>query len=144
MKTKHLLFPAALVLLLNTASAATSATASDSTSTELVARGRHLVEDVALCSDCHGPRLPSGELDRTQWLQGAPIGFQPLVKMPWAPVAPPLAGAAAYTDSHLVTLLTTGLRADGTAPLPPMPAFKLTVDEARAVVTYLRSLAPTP
>lgn len=142
MKSKPLLLLAALGLLLATARASNPTTVGETGPAELVARGRHLVENVALCSDCHGPRLRSGELDRTRWLQGAPIGFQPLAKMPWAPVAPPLAGATAYTDAHLVTLLTTGRRAEGTSPLPPMPAFKLTADEAQAVVAYLRSLAP--
>lgn len=110
---------------------------------DLVARGRHLVEHVALCGDCHAPRRPDGGFDRARWLQGAAIGFRPLAEMPWSPVAPPLAGAA-YTDAHLVTLLTSGRRADGTVPLPPMPAFRLTPAEAQAVVAYLRSLAPAP
>ncbi|MBE2216188.1 MAG: c-type cytochrome [Opitutaceae bacterium] len=111
---------------------------------ELLAQGRHLVTNVALCGDCHSPRLGTGGFDRARWLGGAPIGFNPVVPMPWAPVAPPLAGLPGRSDAEVVALLTTGARRDGTAPLPPMPAFHLSEQEAAAVVAYLRSLGPTP
>ena len=81
-------------------------------------------------------------VEKENRLGGAPIPFAPTVPMPWAPVAPPLAGLPGFSDAHVVTLLTTGARPDRTAPRPPMPAFQLTDDEARAVVAYLRHLAP--
>lgn len=109
-----------------------------------VALGRHLVQDVALCADCHAPRLPSGEFDNARWLGGAPIPFAPTIDMPWAFAAPPIAGLASYPEEHVVSVLRTGARSDGTRPLPPMPAFKLTEDEARAVVAYLRTLPAAP
>lgn len=142
MKPKQLLLLAPLGVLLTAVWAATRTAASTAATADLVARGRHLVENVALCADCHSPRLPTGELDRSRWLLGAPIGFKPTVEMPWAPVAPPLAGLPGYTDEQAVTLLTTGVRHDGRPPLPPMPGFKLTRDEALAVVAYLRAVAP--
>jgi mono/diheme cytochrome c family protein len=109
-----------------------------------VALGRHLVRDVALCGDCHSPRLPTGAFDENRWLLGAPIPFQPTIDMPWAFAAPPIAGLQGFTDDQLVALLKTGARPDGSRPLPPMPAFKLTEEEARAVVAYLRALPVTP
>lgn len=148
MKTKHVLFTVGAALLAGVASwvaapatlaAAPAAPAADA---KLVARGRHLVENVALCADCHSPRLPTGEFDRARWLMGAPLGFKPLVEMPWAPVAPPLAGLPGYTDEQAVRFLTTGQSASGRPILPPMPGFRFADDEARAVVAYLRSLAP--
>ena len=106
--------------------------------------GRHLVEDIGLCADCHTPRLATGEFDRARWMQGAPIGFKPLAPMPWAPVAPPLSIIAAYSDEQAVKLFTQGIKHNGQPPLPPMPGYRFTEDEARAVIAYLRALPPVP
>ena len=46
-------------------------------SAALVARGKYLVEDVGMCSDCHTPRNEKGEPMKEQWLQGAVLGFKP-------------------------------------------------------------------
>lgn len=120
---------------------ATAAPAGDAARAAL---GRHLVRDVALCADCHSPRLPTGAFDESRWLLGAAIPFRPTIDMPWAFAAPPIAGLAGFTDDHVVALLKTGARPDGTRPLPPMPAFHLTEEEARAVVAYLRALPAAP
>ena len=120
----------------------TTPLAADASMREL---GRHLVEDIGLCADCHTPRLPNGELDRTRWMQGAPVGFKPMAPMPWVPMAPPLNMIAAYTDEQAVKLFTQGIKPNGQPPLPPMPGYRFTEDEARAVVSYLRALpASTP
>ena len=37
-----------------------------------VARGRHIVEALAHCGECHTPRDALGGLDRARWLKGAP------------------------------------------------------------------------
>lgn len=107
-----------------------------------IARGRHLVDNIALCADCHTPRLPSGALDRSHWLEGSPLGFKPLVDMPWAPYAPSIAGLPAYTDEQAIVFLTTGKRPAGVPALPPMPEYRFSTDEARDVLAYLRSLKP--
>ncbi|MFT3829999.1 MAG: cytochrome c [Opitutaceae bacterium] len=109
---------------------------------ELLAEGRRLVENVGLCSDCHTARLPTGEFDRSRWLQGSPLPFEPTIEMPWSSVAPGIAGLRNYTDAEAVAFLTTGVRAAG--PLrPPMPQFRFNEAEARAIVAYLRSLPAT-
>lgn len=107
---------------------------------ELLARGRHLVVDIGLCADCHTPRLPDGRLDESRSLQGSVLGFKPLADMPWMPVAPSIAGLPGYTDEQAVAFLTTGVKPGGSQPLPPMPAYRFTKDEAVAVLAYLRSL----
>jgi mono/diheme cytochrome c family protein len=106
----------------------------------IVAKGRHLVEEIAMCQDCHSPRLPDGSFDRAKWLTGAPLGFKPLMEMPWADVAPGIAGLPKYTDAQAVVFLTTGKRPDGTVPKPPMPEYRFTRAEAQAVIAYLRTL----
>ncbi len=53
------------------------ALAADSSS-DAVARGKYLVEEVGKCQECHTPRLETGEFDKTKWLQGADFNFQPI------------------------------------------------------------------
>lgn len=141
MKAKNIIIPA-VAGVLAVAGWATTAVVPKPEPDGQIARGRHLVENVALCADCHSPRRPNGEFDRERWLMGATVPFKPTVEMPWVTVAPPIAGLPGYTDEQAVTLLTTGVRPNGTPPIPPMPVFKLHPAEARAVVAYLRSIAP--
>ena len=110
-------------------------------SDEALKRGAYLVNSVAQCGNCHTPRNSKGELDTTRHLQGAPIWFKPTNAKfeKWEDTAPNITAsglATKWSEEKLVKLLTsTGVEADA-----PMPAFKLTVDDARAVVAYLRSL----
>jgi mono/diheme cytochrome c family protein len=107
----------------------------------LIARGKYVVEGVAACSDCHTPRGENGESDRSKWLAGAPVFFQPAKPVPgWPITAPRLAGLPPGTDAEIITLLTTGLWRDGKPLRLPMPRFRMTRSDAEAVSTYLRSL----
>ncbi len=105
-----------------------------------IERGRHLVEKVAMCADCHSPRLATGELDRSRWLQGAPLGFKPMIEMPWMPAAPGIAGLPGYTEEQGMAFFMTGVRPNGTKCLPPMPEYALSRDEAADIVAYLKGL----
>jgi mono/diheme cytochrome c family protein len=42
------------------------------TLTEQETQGRHMVEGLGHCSECHTPRNPLGGLDKSAWLSGAP------------------------------------------------------------------------
>jgi mono/diheme cytochrome c family protein len=57
-------------------------------------------------------------------------------------VAPPIAGLPNFTDEEAIVFLMTGVRPNGSRPLPPMPAYRLSRPEAADVVAYLRSVAP--
>jgi mono/diheme cytochrome c family protein len=105
-----------------------------------IERGRALVENVGMCADCHTPRLAGGKLDRARWLQGAPLGFKPLVEMPWKAVAPSIAGLPGFSEEQAVGFFMNGLRPNGTECLPPMPAYRLSHDDAVDLVAYLKSL----
>ena len=110
------------------------------TQEQLVARGEYLVTAIGGCNDCHTPMTPQGP-DMTQSLQGATLGFAPTVPMPWAPVAPPLAGIPGhFTQDQFAAFLQTGVRPDGSRPLPPMPAYRLNEDDARAITAYIATL----
>lgn len=104
--------------------------------------GRYLVEQVGMCIDCHSPRDEHGQFVRERWLQGAALPFSPVVPMPWAPVSKPIAGLPTLTDDQALTFLTTGQLPDGRVPLPPMPEYRFSVDDARDIIAYLRHPVP--
>lgn len=139
MKPKHLAFPLLLSLLI--AGACAKPAAADTAAT--AAHGRYLVERVGMCIDCHSPRDEKGQYVADQWLKGSPLPFQPTVPMPWANAAPGIAGLPSLTDDQAVKFLTTGELPGGRRPRPPMPEFRFSEPDARAVVAYLRQpIAP--
>lgn len=106
----------------------------------LVERGEYLVTGIGGCNDCHSPMTPTGP-DMTHSLQGATLAFAPTIEMPWAPIAPPIAGIPAhYSEEQFATLLQTGERPDGSRPLPPMPQYRMNEEDARAVAAYIATL----
>lgn len=106
-----------------------------------IEHGRYLVEQVAMCGDCHTPRKDNGEFDRAQWLQGELIHTKPDHPMPYAAIAPPIAGLPGYpTDAAALKFFETGTNAQGKLAMAPMPQFRLNHEDALAVVAYLRSL----
>ena len=110
--------------------------------TNRVARGKYLVECVAICADCHTEHDWKGDLNREKWLRGAAMEVKPgRLLMPWAPVAPDIAGLPMFTnDAAAIKFFQTGLNTAGKIPRPPMPRLQLTADDAAAVVAYLRAL----
>ena len=111
-------------------------------SPELLEHGRYLVYQVGLCIDCHSPRGKDGAYIPDLHLMGAPLPFVATVPMPWAPLAPKLAGLpAGYSREDMVRFLMTGQRPHKLPPpLPPMPEFRLNQSDAEAVTAYLASL----
>lgn len=108
---------------------------------ELIARGKYIVEDVAMCGNCHTPRLADGRLDRSRWLAGGPVPYLPAQPTSdWPVLAPRLAGNPPATNAGMITLLTTAIWTDGKPLRDPMPHFHMTQADAEAVVAYLRSL----
>lgn len=133
-----------LVLLFGIATTLPLTAADQPAADALIKRGRYLVEGVGLCADCHTPRNEKGEFLTALSLRGAPIGFTPAMPMPWAPVAPPIAGLPSMTAEQAVQFLMQGKRPDGSLPRPPMPPYRLNEGDARAMVAYLKSLGDAP
>ena len=107
----------------------------------LIARGKYIVEGVAGCGYCHTPRDQSGNPDRSRWLEGAPVFYEPARPLEgWANTAPRLAGLPPGSDAELIKLLTTSVARSGQPPRWPMPRFYMTRTDAEAVVAYLKSL----
>ncbi|MCA3008685.1 MAG: hypothetical protein INH34_09970 [Phycisphaerales bacterium] len=106
-------------------------------------RGRCLVEQVGMCADCHTSRGDKGAPLLDRWLQGAPVDFTPKAPMPFAAVAPSLAGLPTLPDdADALRFLTTGALPGGRQLLPPMPQYRFDATDARAVLADLRK--PTP
>jgi len=106
----------------------------------LVARGEYLVNNIGGCNDCHTPMTPTGP-DMTHALQGATLMFAPTIEIPWAPVAPSIAGLpAGYSEEQFIAFMQTGVKPDGSHPRPPMPAFRLNEEDARAMAAYIASV----
>ncbi len=112
---------------------------------DAIARGKYLVEEVARCQDCHTARLPTGELDRANWLKGAELDFAPVHEVKsWHKKSPSITGSSPlftrWGEKGLTEFLQTAKNPRGNAADPPMPAYKLTKDDAEAIVAYLKSL----
>ena len=114
---------------------------SDATAADTrIRRGKYLVENVALCAECHTPRTDKGDYDRAQWLQGDVLDFKPVRLMPFAAAAPPIAGMPGFTDAQALIFLEAGIDLAGKPALYPMPQYRFSHDDALAVLVYLRSL----
>jgi hypothetical protein len=132
-------FPLITLLLLcaSVTFAADTSTPADSANIE---HGRYLCEQVCLCGECHTPRTDKGDLDRSQWLQGELVHTKPDNRIPYAAIAPPIAGLPGYaTDAIALRFFETGTNSLGKMAMAPMPQFRFNHDDALAVVAYLRS-----
>ena len=110
---------------------------------DLADRGKYLVENVGMCADCHTPRDQKGQLIQEKWMAGNVLAFKPTVPMPvWAPTAPSLRGLPNYTDEQAIKMFTQGITRLGTPPRPPMPEFRFSEEDAKAVMAYFRALKP--
>lgn len=105
-----------------------------------VARGDYLVNNVALCVQCHSPRDQRGNIIPNERLTGGPLPVRgPSWDQEWAYRAPALAGLPGFTDEQIVMLLTEGHAGDRPAPRRPMPPFRMNRADAEAIASYLRS-----
>jgi mono/diheme cytochrome c family protein len=109
-----------------------------------VERGRYLVEEVGKCGMCHTP-LVDGKPDKARHMKGAVLPAQPIEPIKgWHKTSPDLTpGGRLWTkwgEKGILTYMVTGLNPGGREADAPMPTYKLTQDDAAAVVAYLKSL----
>ena len=110
---------------------------------KLLARGKYLVEDLGMCGDCHSPRNEKGEFIPSRHLEGTVLDFQPMHPVPgWMPASPPIAGLEGWTSAEAVRFFMTGIDKNGKPAGPPMPAYRMSRRDAKAVTAYLKSLVP--
>lgn len=109
--------------------------------------GEYLAGPVAHCMECHTPMGPTGPMLSTDLGRG---GFE--FAGPWGvSVASNLTnhadGLADYSDEEISAMITEGRRTDGSQMLPPMPyeyLAKLSDNDLKAILLYLRSLPALP
>lgn len=119
----------------------TRATTQSGASAAVVARGEYLANRVAMCVQCHSPRDASGAIRPSEKFRGGAIPFRsPWPDSEWAYQAPSLAGLPGFTDEQIVSLLSQGRATGRTTPRSPMPQFRMSQEDAAAIVAYLRSL----
>ena len=110
-----------------------------------VARGKYLVEEVARCQECHTPKSADGQFDREKWMKGAVLNIQPIEAVKgWHKTSPDLTKSSRlwqrWGEQGLINFLKTGKGPSGNAADAPMPTYKMSPDDAEAVVAYLKSL----
>lgn len=110
-----------------------------------IERGRYLVDEVGKCQMCHTPLDEKGELDKTKWLKGAVMNIAPIAPVQgWHKTAPDLTSSSRlferWKEEGLVKFMVTGLNPKGGKADAPMPTYKLSQEDAEAVVAYLKSL----
>ena len=127
--------------------AAAQATAAQVSLEEKIARGRYIVENVAVCGRCHTPVDATAQRDVTRWLRGGAHGYRSTVDISpddWAIQAPRLAGGPPGTDETFIRQMMTGISRFGRPSRLPMPQFHMTQQDAESVLAYLKSLGAAP
>src|SRR5262249_10570880 len=121
-----------------------AASAQDSdggSATNAVARGKYLVQGIAVCWTCHTPRAQDGSPDEQRPLLGGPVPYEPARPTPrWATVAPRPARLPPGTAGDLLGWMMPGISRTGAPRGPPMPQFRMTRADAEAVLAYLKSI----
>ncbi len=109
---------------------------------EAVAHGEYIVRHVAMCIYCHTPKESDGSLVEQQLLRGAVIPVSaPYEGQEWEFRAPDIAGLpGGWTVDEMVHFLRTGRSASGRYARLPMPPFRMSERDARAVAAFVATL----
>lgn len=116
---------------------------------ERIARGAYLANNVAVCMDCHSRRdwtrysgpLVEGTLGEGGELFDQKFGFPGSYYS--KNITP--AGISRYTDGELFRVITTGVTKEGKALFPVMPYHyygRIDEEDIKSVIAYIRTLKP--
>jgi mono/diheme cytochrome c family protein len=114
---------------------------------EMAARGQYLVT-IGNCTDCHTDGFLLGAPNPDLYLAGADNGFFiPELGVMYPPnLTPDLeTELGSWSREDIVRALKEGVRPDGSVIRPPMPIVNtsaFTDEDAMAVATFLKSMAP--
>jgi mono/diheme cytochrome c family protein len=110
-------------------------------------RGEYLVT-IMDCNGCHTPGAFLGKPDQQRPLAGSEVGFQIPGLGTFHPpnlTPDPETGLGKWSEADIIRAVRTGVRPDGRQLAPAMPYHsygKLTDADAKAMVSYLKSLKP--
>jgi hypothetical protein len=106
-----------------------------------IEHGQYIVENVAMCVECHSDRDAAGNIIAATRFHGGPVPVRPPWPNDWAIRAPRNAGLPGYDDEQAMRLLTEGaIGRDGRQLRPPMPRFHMSKQDAADVIAFMRSL----
>ena len=110
-----------------------------------IARGKYLVDQVAKCGMCHTPTDETGKADTSRYLKGGALNLQAIQAVEkWHKTAPDITSTSRlwqrWGDAGFVKFLETAAGPTGHPADPPMPAYKLSHEDAQAITDYLKSL----
>ena len=110
-----------------------------------VARGKYLVDEVARCGMCHTPLTEAGQPDASKYLKGGNLNLAPIQPVErWHKTAPDITSTSRlwqrWGDAGLVKFFETATGPTGNKADLPMPAYKLSHEDAQAIVDYLKSV----
>lgn len=111
----------------------------------VIARGRHLANAIAHCSDCHGPWTADSlaNLGQEPVLSGGFAFNIPLGTIYSANItSDSVYGIGAKSDAEIARVLRNGVRTNGTAAYDFMPFHNLSDEDLTAVISYLRTQKP--
>jgi len=116
------------------------------TQEQKVERGQYLTTIMG-CNDCHTPGTFYGAPDFDRKLSGSELGWVG----PWGTtyarnLTPDMeTGLGKWSEDDIAKALRTGMRADGSEILPPMPwpmYTNMTDDDVYSIAAYLKTLPP--
>jgi mono/diheme cytochrome c family protein len=114
--------------------------------TGLIDRGRHLVEGIAACGNCHTPKGPSGDLPGLAMAGGFVIEVPGAFRAVASNITQDReTGIGRWTDAQIALAIREGKRPDGSIIGSPMPIelYRGISDlDLLAMVAYLRTIAP--
>jgi mono/diheme cytochrome c family protein len=112
----------------------------------LLARGTYLVEGILACGNCHTPKSADAvAIEKLKFAGGYVIEEPGIVAYASNISMDEETGIGAWSDAEIIRAVRDGLRPDGTLIGPPMPSpfyRDISDSDMRAVVVYMRSLAP--
>jgi mono/diheme cytochrome c family protein len=109
--------------------------------------GAYLAGPVAHCLECHTPMGPQGPMLDTHMGAGGFAFHGPWGVSVSANLTSGEDGLAGYTDDEIRTMITTGVRPDGSRMLPPMGYgyyANTKPEDIDAIILFLRQLPPLP
>ncbi|HEX2683192.1 MAG TPA: hypothetical protein VHL77_04640, partial [Ferruginibacter sp.] len=116
-----------------------------STDTSIIAKGRHLVLNVAHCVGCHSPaNVDSIDFNKEDLpLIGGRVFDISIAKISSKNITPDKeTGIGRYTDAEIARILYYGVRPDGSVVFDFMPFHNMSKEDMTAVISYLRVQKP--
>jgi mono/diheme cytochrome c family protein len=111
----------------------------------LIARGKHLVFDIAHCADCHSKANVDSLLQQglDVPLTGGKLFALPVGNIYTKNITPDKeTGIGKYTDAEIARALRYGVHPDGTAVFDFMPFHNISDEDMTAIISYLRTQKP--